>query len=95
MSWENSKDGSKFIKFEAGKSIEGNFVEMVERDNPFGEGKMYDYYIDFNGIIKILSSTSPHLKRELENLPIGLKVKVDMIQKGGKKMYSVYTWKEE
>ena len=90
MTWKKL-GGDKYIKFEAGKSIEGNYVKYERRDNPFeGESEyIYDYTIEIDGKEKVISSTSETLM-QLIKLPAGTPVKIEMTQVGIKKRYNIY-----
>ena len=92
MAWKKQgKGGVTYLKFEAGKSIEGVYKGAEERKNPFGEGNIYDYKIEINGVESVISSTSQGLLENLYSLPNDSKVKIDMlITSKGRKVYNVF-----
>lgn len=92
MTWvKKSTGGSKFLKFEAGGTHEGILKSCTEKPSPFKQGSMiWDYVLDMDGTETVLSSSSETLKAILPITPLGTRVKIDMIAKGGRKMYDVY-----
>lgn len=81
---------NKFIKFEVGKTIEGVYQGFSERPSPFVEGAtISDYIIEQEGEVKTLSTTSENLK-SLRTLKVGTAVKIEMTQKGIKKLYNIF-----
>jgi hypothetical protein len=102
MSWKKAgSDRGKFLRFEAGKSYEGTYSGFEERTNPFYDNTkpespemITDYKIEVDNEDKILSSTAKTLRDQLKPLVAPIKVKVDMIQKGIKKFYQVWTTEE-
>lgn len=102
MSWKKrGGDNSKYIKFEAGKSIEGIYMGCSVRDNPFYNPKepeskinqptIIDYSLEVNGEEKVISSTAQTLKDQLSTLEPNIKVRIEFVQKGIKKFFIVYT----
>jgi hypothetical protein len=97
MAWKKAgMVKGKYIKFEAGKSFEGTYNGYNERVNPFYDESnsskvMYDYAFNINGEDKILSSTAKTLQDQLMPLVFPCEVKVDMVTKGIKKWYSIWT----
>ena len=98
MAWERrgSEKDSKFVRFAAGTSLEGRLKEVKFRPSPFKEGElMIDIVLDIEGQEKVLSSSSANLKeifRPDAPRPIepGTDIRIEMITKGGKKLYNVY-----
>ena len=94
-------DQSIYLKFQAGKSFEGIYQGCEERDNPFYHASnpnssktIIDYKLEIDGEVKVLSSTANTLKNNLMPLAAPQSVKIDCIQKGPKKFYSVWTVEE-
>ena len=88
----------KYIKFEAGKSFEGTYNGYNERVNPFYDESnsnsskiIYDYQFNINGEDKVLSSTAKTLQDQLMPIETPCEVKIEMVTKGIKKWYSVWT----
>lgn len=96
MVWQ--KQGrSNFIRFEAGKSVEGIYQGYKERPNPFKAGNenapdiITDYEIEVEGVSKTISSTARTLEDQLKSLTAPCEVKIDFVQKGIKKWFIVWT----
>lgn len=91
MGWEKkSMAGGTFLKFKEGSSYEGIYKGSRERKNPFGDGMLMDHFLEMDGAMSTLSSSSENLRITLPILPINTKVKIDMLVKKGRKMYDVF-----
>lgn len=96
MTWKKAGQ-SNFIRFEAGKSIEGIYQGYEERPNPFKESNpnapdmITDYRIEVDGVQKTISSTARTLEDQLKSLTAPCAVKVDFVQKGVRKWFVVWT----
>ena len=102
MTWKKvGRDQTKFLKFEAGKSFEGIYQGFLERENPFynpsqeessvNQPKIIDYNIEIDKEDKTLSSTAQSLKDQLLPLTAPCLIKIEMVQKGIKKYFIVWT----
>ena len=96
--WKKVGGKSNFLKFEVGGVFTGVYKGHEERKNPFydatKEGSLEmitDYKIDINDEEKILSSTSGYLNDNLKPLEADTKIRIEMVQKGIKKIYILYT----
>ena len=97
--WKRAgSDKSKYLKFEVGKIFVGIYNGFKERENPFYDPNkvdsnkvITDYLIDIEGEEKVLSSTARTLADQLKSLPAPLEVKIECVQKGIRKWYSVWT----
>jgi hypothetical protein len=100
MSWQKrgGGEGGKYITFKAGTSVEGILKDVQFTSSPFAgqEGKtVVVITLDVHGEERILTSGSANLKQVFsrdaaEVIELGTEVKLEMISKGGKKMYNVY-----
>ena len=92
MAWaKKSTGGGNFLRFVAGTSYEGVFKGATEKPSPFAPGTMiWDYRIEIEGKEQVLSSSSETLKGILPITPVGTKIRLDMLSKGGRKIYDVY-----
>lgn len=94
MTWVRKNQGtSRYLKFEAGKVIEGIFKRIGNHEF---EGKMLtDIYLDINGEEKELGTSSKTLIDTFTILPEGTRVRIEMFVSKGKKLYNVYTDEQE
>lgn len=96
MTWKK-QGSSNFIRFEAGKSIEGIYQGYKERPNPFlkdnseAPALITDYILEIEGVQKTISSTARTLEEQLKSLAAPCQVKIDFVQKGIKKWFVVWT----
>jgi hypothetical protein len=91
MAWKRV-DGTNFIRFQDGGVIEGTLVGVAFRKSPFNtEQELIDITINCSEGEKILSSSSENLKRVFIDMPADTSVRIEMLVKGGKKLYNVYT----
>lgn len=92
MAWtKKTTGGGNFLRFEAGKQYEGIFKGAIEKPSPFNPGTMiWDYSLETDEGLKILSSSSGALKSILPITPVGTRVRIEMLSKGGRKIYDVY-----
>ena len=87
----------KYLKFEAGKVIEGIYQGYTQRDNSFEGAEtefIYDYTITIEDKDKVLSSTSEALE-QLIPLAKGTPIKIEMVQHGIRKGYRLYVGEPE
>lgn len=84
--------GTKFIKWETGKVIEGQYLDGNEKPNPFDDtkGTLVDYTIKVGEEEQVLSSGSDFLKKNLWQLKTGTPIKIEMCQVGAKKIYKLF-----
>ena len=97
MAWTKVNKGGNYLRFEAGKSIEGAYLGYTERDNPFFDAnkenspeKIIDYKFEINKKEQVLSSTAKTLRYQLLILDPPCMVKIDFCTKGLKKYYTVW-----
>lgn len=98
MAWKKIRDNSKFLRFEKDKSFEGIYQGFEERENPFYDETnpnstktIVDYKLTINDKEMILSSTANTLRSQLMPLIAPCEVKIDCIQQGIKKFFTVWT----
>lgn len=91
MAWVKKSGGNTYLKWCPDGAHEGIFKGSTERPSPFRPGEMiWDYRLEIDGEEKILSSNSETLKTILPITPIGTKVRIEMKNKGAKKIYDVF-----
>jgi hypothetical protein len=93
MAWQKKgfKGNEDCIRFEAGKVIEGILKNARLIPSPWKEGeRVVEIRIEVEGKEKTLTSSSRNLKEAFKDLVEGTHVKIEMVMKGGKKLYNVY-----
>ena len=97
MVWKSKgMTGTSYIKFEAGKSIEGIFQRSSLRKSPFNEKEeLIDIVLDTPDGEKVLGSSSQNLKDVFTGMNMGVEVRIEMVLTNkGRKAYNVFTNEE-
>jgi hypothetical protein len=89
MAWKRAgRSEERYIKFVAGTSIEGIFTKRGSHE--YDKKHIFDIYLDVNGEEKVLGTQSQNLIDTFVDMKPGTAVRIEMISKGGKKLYNVY-----